>query len=49
MGEWGEGGTIQGERIFKRVILGLYEIVCVNFLKIVEHYRIQGAFQVAQW
>ena len=28
----------------KRVIMGLYEIMCVKLLKIVKHYRIQTIF-----
>ena len=37
--QWGEGrgrGNIRVEE--KRVIMGLYEIMCVKLLKIVKHY-----------
>ena len=37
----GGKGTMKGERKReKRVIMRLYEIMCVNILKIVKHHRI---------
>ena len=30
----------------ERVIIGLYEIMCVKLLKIVKHYRIQRIIQL---
>lgn len=41
---WGEGreeGQYRGEGLGgKKVIMGLYEIMCVKLLKIIKHYRI---------
>ena len=36
---------MQGQAEFiKRVIIGLYEIMCVKLLKTVKHYRIEKTF-----
>ena len=41
----GREGGMQGQAEFiKRVIIGLYEIMCVKLLKTVKHYRIEKTF-----